>query len=370
MWSSDQVDSSKLAARLRPLIDWTLTWAIENDPALGLRVITSLDRYWRTTGWDSSVMRWLGPLLEAAAPDDPGRPYAEVVRIEQVLVREGPRAAMPIAVHALELAKAAGVPRVIRRAYTASAQVFHGTAEFVRSAQCMIDAAEWAEDPDDRAGLLESGQGNLAIAEDRDVGARAQLLTAAVHSSGAGTCGTRARRCSCARCSNGASARHRRPRRHHSEAGGRDDAAPRHGRWPAGVCRRAGQRGVRRRCATGAGACLGRGAAGAPGGADRAARGRNDGAPRRASPRRRHQGAGGGRPRSRRTQAGHRTCSSAGWSRPTGWRSSECWIRSPSASRSTMVRRWICTRRTPSCGRGPPTAIWSTPRRPAPWSNA
>ena len=180
MWSSDQVDSSKLAARLRPLIDWTLTWAIENDPALGLRVITSLDRYWRTTGWDSSVMRWLGPLLEAAAPDDPGRPYAEVVRIEQVLVRDGPRAAVPLAVRALELAQAAGVPRVIRRAYTASAQVYHGVAEFALSAQCMIDAAEWTEDADDRTGLLESGLGNLAIAEGRHAEARAQLLDAAI----------------------------------------------------------------------------------------------------------------------------------------------------------------------------------------------
>jgi len=129
-------------------------------------------------GWDSSLLRWLGPLLAAAAPDDPSRPYAEVVRIERVLVQDGPRAAVPVAVRALELAKAGGVPRVIRRAYTASAQVFHGTAEFVRSAQCMIDAAEWTDNADDRAGLLESGLGNLAIAQGHDAEARAQLLTA------------------------------------------------------------------------------------------------------------------------------------------------------------------------------------------------
>ena len=108
MWSGDQAGSSRLAGCLRPLIEWTMTWAITHDPALGLRVITSLDIYWRMNGWDSSLLRWLGPLLAAAAPDDPSRPYAEVVRIERVLVQEGPRAAVPVAVRALELAKAGG----------------------------------------------------------------------------------------------------------------------------------------------------------------------------------------------------------------------------------------------------------------------
>ena len=90
MWSGDQAGSSRLAgmppsphrmdhdlgdharSRARPARDHVARHLLA-DERVG-----------------SSLLRWLGPLLAAAAPDDPSRPYAEVVRIERVLVQKDP----------------------------------------------------------------------------------------------------------------------------------------------------------------------------------------------------------------------------------------------------------------------------------------
>ncbi|HEY3335313.1 MAG TPA: LuxR C-terminal-related transcriptional regulator [Candidatus Limnocylindrales bacterium] len=179
LWGPRQAEATRLAGRLRPLITGVLEWAEGNDPAAGLRIITALDRYWGQSPWDATPLRWLDALLAAATPDDPSRPYAEVVRVEQILVRDGPAAALDLARGAIEIARAAGVRHVMRRAITTAAQVCLGNGDREAAGRCLLEASEYVDDPEVREGLRIAGWAHEAIARGLDEDARASLLASA-----------------------------------------------------------------------------------------------------------------------------------------------------------------------------------------------
>ncbi len=171
-WTTDEPGAMQVIVTEDDNIAAAIDWSVEHDPALGLAILSVIDRYLQAGVKLDRSVRWHRALLAVAARDDPARAIAAGSLLRLLTRYTGTVEALAMAPEVeLEAANASG--RVRRTLYLRLAYLFHAVGDPLEAARCNDLAAASSTDSDDGEALrLDSAatrawlSGDLPLAAD------------------------------------------------------------------------------------------------------------------------------------------------------------------------------------------------------------